>query len=88
MLQIISTFSSFAAPTRTTLSVAQIGASMKCKMFVFTLIMTCQYASVVIKMVNVDSLTVVKGVFRTLAIAFSRRVSKVVNYSKHIQKDF
>lgn len=68
MLQIISTFSSLAAPTRTTLSVAQIGASMKkSKMFVFALIMTCQYASVVIKMVNADSLTVVKGVFRTLA---------------------
>lgn len=35
MLQMISTFSSLAAPTRTTLSVAQIGASTGDKPFVY-----------------------------------------------------
>lgn len=60
ILQMISTFSSFAAPTRTTLSVAQIGASGngECRrkenflLFVFTLIIKCQQKSVVIKIMN------------------------------------
>lgn len=54
ILQMISTFSSFAAPTRTTLSVKQTGASMNenGEMFVFILIMTSQQASVVIKIMN------------------------------------
>jgi hypothetical protein len=59
ILQMISTFSSFAAPTRTTLSVAQIGASEnraerkeRFLLFVFTLIIKSQQESVVIKIMN------------------------------------
>lgn len=53
MLQMISIFSSFAAPTRTTLSVAQIGASMLIQReLIFTFITTCKHESVVIKLMN------------------------------------
>lgn len=53
MLHIISTFSSLAAPTKTTLSVAQIGASMMMnaweivKFIIYVLIIMCQHWSVV-----------------------------------------